>query len=261
MAAARRVAEEVLGHLRQTTLLALRRSILPTRPGQSTRKSDLIADLATACDAMVKRQQIFAEALTDLTMHELRLILARLKGLGYMVAIGKRPKHQDLIAAIVNTTEYTKGNSPARCKDVCSSTNAPETPRQAMERPAMESSSCMALVAIDSVADPLKLQQRLRKRWRKKWAKYTWKNVCKHKLKRIKDEVRHAFQEYGATSTIGELRVLVGRTLGLPLDGKHRWHFDKALLRLTNPPPTKRRARRRFSIAKISKKGVKLEPA
>ena len=52
-----------------------------------------------------------------------------------------------------------------------------------------------------------------------------------------------------AKPTIGELRAMVGREVGVTLEGKYRAPFDKALSRLTAPPPTQPRARRRFKIA------------
>lgn len=318
MAAARLVAEEVLGSLRQTELLALRRSALPATPCKGTRKSDLIADLAGECDVAANRQRIFAEGLGTWTTHQLRLCIARLKGLGYMVAVGKRPRQQDLIAAIVNTTEYaasaldvskrTRSHAPMckdlcsstgssdkhgprsegtsqgllhapMCKDMCSSTGASDKRGPRSEgasrglsarkhnsstdsNPAMEPSSCMVLVALDSAAAPAKLQQKLRRRWYKKWARFTKKQDRKHKWKRLMDELRKALQDHQATATVGELRALVGQALGLPMDGKYRWRFDKALSKLTSPPPKRHRARRRFTIAeKPSRRRSRAESA
>ena len=40
-------------------LLALRRSVLPTTPIRSERKSDLIADIAAECATLGSRQRIF----------------------------------------------------------------------------------------------------------------------------------------------------------------------------------------------------------
>ncbi len=67
MAAARRVVEEVLGTCRQTELLALRRSALPAAPVQSTRKSDLIAELAAECDTVANEQCIFGSVMATWT--------------------------------------------------------------------------------------------------------------------------------------------------------------------------------------------------
>ena len=265
---------------RQQTLLALRRSILPATPIRSTRKSDLIADLAGECDTLANRQRIFAEVLATWTMHGMRLFIARLKGLGYAVPVGQRPRRPDLIAAIVSTREYI-ARAPASAgacssklmrKDICSSAGAcssagvaePLGPcsegtsqdscsrtRSSCEDPgsAVEPPSCMALVALDSAAAPLKLQRKLRRRWSKKCARFIKKHDRKHKLKRVESEPRKAFQDHGATSTVGELRAMVGQAVGLPLDGKYRLRFDRALVKLTSAPPKKRRARRRFTIA------------
>ena len=293
MAVPQRVAEEVLGTCRQPALLALRRSVLPATPIKSSRKAELISDIAAECDALADRQHIFTEVLVTWSMHELHLFIARLRGLGYMVPVGKRPRQQDLIAAIVSAGECTatapmvskrtrkdicssastaaRAPAPAMSKqtrkDICSSASAAavgdptascstesssagvaELPGSAIEPP-----SCMALVAVDSAAAPLKLQQKLTKRWCKKVSKLLKKKQNKQKLKQVKDELRNVFHEHRATATVGELRAMVGQAVGLPLDGKYRLRFDRALIKLTSAPPKKRRAQRRFTIAKGSR--------
>ena len=224
---------------------------------------------------MANRQRIFAEVLATWTMHEMRLFIARLKRLGYAVPVGQRPRRPDLIAAIVSTREYI-ARAPAVSKlmrkDICSSAGAcssagvaePLGPclegtsqdscsrtRSSCEDPgsAVEPPSCMALVALDSAAAPLKLQRKLCRRWSKKCARFIKKHDRKRKLKRVENELRKAFQDHGATSTVGELRAMVGQAVGLPLVWKYRLRFDRALVKLTSAPPKKRRARRRFTIA------------
>ena len=168
MAVAQRVAEEVLATCRQKTLLALRRSVLPATPIRSSRKLELIADIA-------------AERATS-AIRQLRLFIARMRGLGCMGPVGQRPRKQDLIAAVVRAGERAATTPIASRwarKDICSSAGVFEQlglctegysdsdgPGSAAEPP-----SCTALVALDSAAAPLKLQQKLSRRWRKKWAK------------------------------------------------------------------------------------------
>ena len=292
MLVAQRVTEEVLETCRQQALLALRRSVLPGTPIRSSRKLELIADIAPECDTLANRQRIFADVLGTWSMHELRVFIARLRGLGYMVPVAQRPRQQDLIAAIVNAGEciakvpmVSKQTSKTR-KDICSSASAAaatapivskrarkecdaraaaeqsglcaegasqsssaEGPRSAVEPP-----SCTALVALDSAAAPLKLQQRLSKRWRKKCVKFLRRQDRKQKLKRVEDELRKAFQEHQATATVGELRDMVGHAVGVPVDdGKYWLRFTRALYKLTRAPPQKRRATRRFTIARSSR--------
>lgn len=298
MLAAQRVTEEVLGTCRQEALLALRRSVLPCVPIRSKRKLELIADIAPECDAPAKRQRIFAEVLGTWSKHELCLFIARLRGLGYMVPVAQRPRHQDLIAAIVNAGEciakapiVSKQTSKTR-KDICSSASAaaataPTVSKRARKEcdaraPAEQSGlraegtsqgssstrvmgasedpgsavkppSCTALVAVDSAAAPVKLQQRLHRRWRKKWMKFHKRQDRKQKLKRVEDELRKVFQEHQATATVGELRAMVGHAVGVPLDGKYRLRFDRALINLTSAPLKKHRPKRRFTIARGSR--------
>ena len=298
MLAAQRVTEEVPGTCRQEALLSLRRSVLPCTPIRSKRKLELIADIAPECDTPANRQRIFAEVLGTWLMHDFRLFIVRLRGLGYMVPVAQRPRRQDLIAAIVNAGEciakapiVSKQTSKTR-KDICSSASAaaataPTVSKRARKEcdaraPAEQSGlraegtsqgssstrvmgasedpgsavkppSCTALVAVDSAAAPLTLQQRLHRRWRKKWVKFHKRQDRKQKLKRVEDELRKVFQEHQATATVGELRAMVGHAVGVPLDGKYRLRFDRALVNLTSAPLKKHRPKRRFTIGRGSR--------
>ena len=242
MAAAGLVVEEVLGACRQTDLLAIRRSLPSATPPRSTRRSDLVADLAAECDRPGGRQKIFTHVLASWSMLELRIFKARLKGLGCMIGVGPRPRKKDLIAAIINTTEYALGTSKV-AKDPCSrSGSVSKDP----------SAPSMVLVAFDSAAAPVKMQRKLFRRWSKKWARYNKKKERNHKLKCVKDELGKALQILGEKVTVGELCAMVAQTLDLPLDGKYRLRFDRAWRKLMSPPQKSRRARCRFTIAKSS---------
>ena len=93
----------------------------------------------------------------------------------------------------------------------------------------------------------------LSRRRRKKWEKLFKRKIRKQKLKRVEDELRKAFQEHRATATVGELRAMVGHAVGVPLDGKYRLRFDRALINLTSAPLKKHRPKRRFTIARGSR--------
>ena len=69
------------------------------------------------------------------------------------------------------------------------------------------------------------------------------------KLANLDTVLQRVLQDHGETTTVGELRAMVGRAVGVTLEGKYRAPFDKALSKLTAPPPTQPRARRRFKIA------------
>ena len=107
----------------------------------------------------------------------------------------------------------------------------------------------MALVAYDTAADPGKLQRKLMKRWGKRCARFLKRAASKAKLANLDTALQRVLQQHGETTTIGELRAMVGRAVGVTLEGKYRAPFDKALSRLTAPPPARPRACRRFKIA------------
>ena len=102
-------------------------------------------------------------------------------------------------AVIDPTASCATGSSQSVRKDVCSSAGVAE-----QLGPCAEGTS-QALVALDSAAAPLKLQQKLSRRWRKKWAKLFKRKIRKQKLKRVEDELRKALREHQATKTVGEL--------------------------------------------------------
>ena len=182
MAVAQRVAEEVLATCQHNTLLAFRRWVLPATPIRSSRKLELIADIAAECATSAIRQRIFADVLAPWSVSELRLFIARMRGLGCMGPVGQRPRKQDLIAAVVRAGERAATTPIASRwarKEICSSAGVFEQLGLCTEAysdsdgpgSATEPPSCTALVALDSAAAPLKLQQKLSRRWRKKWAK------------------------------------------------------------------------------------------
>jgi len=61
--------------------------------------------------------------------------------------------------------------------------------------------------------------------------------------------LEQALRECGADATVGTLRAVVAARLGVALEGRDKFRFDKALLALTNAPAKQSRARRRFKVA------------
>ena len=86
--------------------------------------------------------------------------------------------------------------------------------------------------------------------WAKRWLKSCKKKEKTKKWQRIQGAIQSAWEEHGATMTVGDMRALVGHTLGLSLDDtEYRVRFDKELSRITSPLPQRRRKRCRFTIA------------
>ena len=69
----------------------------------------------------------------------------------------------------------------------------------------------MALVACDTAADPGKLQRKLMKRWGKRCARFLKRAVRKEKLANLDTVLQRVLQDHGETTTIGELRAVVGQ--------------------------------------------------
>ena len=106
----------------------------------------LIADIAAACATLGSRQRIFERVFVTYSMSQLCLIKAHLRGLGYMVPVGQRPRKQDLIAAIVSAGELTATGptvSKRTRKDICSSASAAAR-APTVSKPAASSSAGVA---------------------------------------------------------------------------------------------------------------------
>ena len=65
----------------------------------------------------------------------------------------------------------------------------------------------------------------------------------------LQSVLAQALRDSAADVTVRAIRAVVAARLGVALDGKNRFHFDKALLTLTNTPEKRPRARRRFKVA------------
>ena len=121
-------------------------------------------------------------------------------------------------------------------------------PSSSLPAPEVQVVTEMALVPLNTSADPAYLQRKLIKRWAKRWLK-----LLKKKTRRV--DVHLALQEslveHGDSEqvTVNDLRHIVGRKLGFVLKGRHRVAFDKALLRLTAKEPRAKRPRKRFKLA------------
>ena len=58
--------------------------------------------MLSACDGVAAGQRMSSELMADWGMRELRLFIARLRGLGFMVTVGPRPRRQYLEATIIS---------------------------------------------------------------------------------------------------------------------------------------------------------------
>ena len=90
----------------------------------------------------------------------------------------------------------------------------------------MEPQASAVLVAFETSADPSKLRRKLVKRWRKSYGNCLKKRQQKEKLASLQTVLQKALQEHGPTVTMGELRAMVGQTLGITLEGKNKVPFD-----------------------------------
>ena len=134
-----------------------------------------------------------------------------------MVRLGQKPRRNHLAAAIVSVDEYAPSRNPgpstglSRRKGLrlsAGSVGSAEKPSAIKEGAGPQES--MALVACDTAADPGKLQRKLMKRWGKRRARFHKTAAREEKLANLDTVLQRALQDHGETTTIGELRAMVG---------------------------------------------------
>ena len=253
---ARLVVEEIMVRCSQLTLLSCRRMMAHAAGGPPTRKKrDLIDELMGMCEHTAYRQHICERLLGEYSMPDVHSLIARLRGYhGCQVIVCQHPRRQDLVAAIISTNEHkagcttdSAGCGPARNNGLyrCSNDDFSDMEPEGTTNP--ETST--ALVATETLADPSRLRRSLHIKWRKKYAKWQRKRTHKMALADLQSVLAQAVRENAVDVTVRALREVVAARLGIALDGKNRFHFDKALLTLTNAPEKRPRAHRRFKVA------------
>ena len=260
---ARLVVEEIMGRCTQQSLLFCRRMMAHAGPPTRKRKHDLLEELMDMCEDTAHRQHICEHFLGEYNMAELRMLIARLRCHDCQVNVCKRPRRQDLVAAIISTNAHKEHRSERCATPRCSTDSAGGRPAQnnGLYRGSKEDFSDMdqeattypemstALVASETSADPGRLRRKLFSKWGKLYAKRQRKLLCKKALADLPIVLEQALRECGADTTVDTLRAVVEARLGVALEGRNRGRFDEALLALTNAPEKQPRARRRFKVA------------
>ena len=252
MSATQLVFKEICNSACQRDLLACRRTFTILSGGPAlTRRQDLADDLMDMARCPLNRQNMGMDLLTGRDAHSLRLLISRLRGLGCLVPLSGRPRIQDMLAAIMRTADYAPRKPPSAHTVPAAAPMAPSAPtagKGLCPSPPVGAATT-TLVAYDTAAEPAMLQRKLKNKWSKKWTKFCKKRDRKGKLANVKVALQGALGDAQATTTVGDLRAIVGQMLGITLDGKNRLAFDQALFELTGPPPKKKRHRMRFRIA------------
>ena len=140
--------------------------------------------------------------------------------------LGQKPRRNDLVAAIVSVDEYAPSRHPGPSSGLprrkgllisAGSVGSAEKPSAIKEGAGPQES--MALVAYGTAADPGKLQRELMKRWGKRCARFLRRAARTEKLANLDTVLQRVLQDHGETTTIGELRAMVGRAVGVTLEG------------------------------------------
>ena len=191
------------------------------------------------CEDTAHRQHICEHFLGEYNMAELRMLIARLRCHDCQVNVCKRPRRQDLVAAIISTNAHREHRSERRATPRCNTNSAGGRPAQnndmdqeATTYPEMST----ALVASETSADPGRLRRKLFNKWGKLYAKRQRKLICKIALTDLPIVLEQALRECGADVTMDTLRAVVEARLGVALEGRNKGRFDEALLALTITP-------------------------
>ena len=73
------------------------------------------------------------------------------------------------------------------------------------------------------------------KRRGKRCAIFLKRAARKEKLANLDTVLQRVLQDHGETTTIGELRAMVGREVGVTLEGKHRAPFRQGIVQTHRP--------------------------
>ena len=145
-----------------------------------------------------------------------------------MVPVGLRPRKQDLIAAIVSAGELTATGptvSERTHKDICSSASAAAR-APTVSKPAASSSAGVAEQPGLRAEGATCFSFCLRYLFFKSFAHFLRQRPDNFgpskELPWLEDELRKAFQEHRATTTVGESRAMVGQTEPSPDSHAHR---------------------------------------
>ena len=247
---ARLVVEEIMGRCTLQRLLFCRRMMAHAGPPTRKRKRDLLEELMDMCEDTAHRQHICEHFLGEYNIAELRMLISRLRCRDCQVTVCKRPRRQDLVAAIINTNAHKEHCSercamPRRSTDSAGGRPAQNMDQEAMTYPEMST----ALVPSETSADPGKLKRKLFRKLGKLYAKWQRKLLRKKALADLPIVLEQALRECAPDTLVSTLRAGVAARLGIALDGRNSVHFDTALFPLTNCPAKQPRARRRFKVA------------
>ena len=97
------------------------------------------------------------------------------------------------------------------------------------------------LVAYDAGAATTHTRRNMHKRWSKLAVRASLPKRIRRALVSV--------MENHVDSTVVAVRGVVAAKIGVPLDAKCMWVFDKVFLKLTAAPQTKRKPRKRFLLA------------
>ena len=97
--------------------------------------------------------------------------------------------------------------------------------------PAADAVLGSVLVAYDAGAATTHTRRKMHKRWSKLALRASLPNRIRRALVSVRDS--------HADSTVAAVRGVVATKIGVPLDGKYMWVFDKVVLKLTAAPQKK----------------------
>jgi hypothetical protein len=192
-------------------------------PSTMKRKAELVDELLLQAQDEQKHQAIFTRLLDGMTTEALRQWISTLSMLSFEVppsSVMQGPR-ADIVHAIVQLDRPIR--MPAGGEE-------------------------LALVALDSSAAPARTEQKLKKRWHKLARKAIAAALRKSLPRRLRQAVAKLLEDH-PDHTVAALREAAGRQVGVSLEGKYRYLFDKALYRLTAMPMKKRRPQVRWVLA------------
>ena len=227
-------------------------------PATKTRKHDIVQDMLHHAQDVQMHKVMLTQLTSSMTVEALRQWVSAMRMIGLRVPSAKTMARSraDIVNAIIDCDKPYKSppanvegpagvvhpGRPGTASALRQSQDSEPAASSSMEyAPAADTELGSVLVAYDAGAGAMRTRRKMHKRW----SKLAFRASLPKRIRRALVSV----MDNHADSTVAAVRGVVADKIGVPLNGKYGWVFDKVLLKLTAAPQKKRRPRKRFVLA------------
>ena len=236
-------------------------------PATKKRKHGILQDMLHHAQDVQMHQVMLTQLTSSMTVEALKQWVSTMRMMGFTVPSAKTmaQSRANIVKAIIDCDQPSK-SAPANIEGQVGVVNPgrPGTASalrlgQSQASKPVASSSMEYAPAADTVwgselaaYDAGAAATHTRRKMHKRWSKLALRASLPKRIRRALVSVRDSH----ADSTVAAVRGVVATKIGVPLDGKYMWVFDKVCLKLFAAPQKKRRPRNRF-VLKVSRQQPK----